>query len=115
MNRIASELHEYKTANEIFGVGKILAPQLMAEVGDTRRFRCRRAITTLVGSDSAPYQLGQDDIKSRHISKMALSIFGIRCFKFPLETFCFAILFFFKKVFRLFGISGFDFYMQVLF
>lgn len=69
MDRIAHELPECETVNEMFGVGKVLALQLMAEVGDTRRFHSRKAITAFAGLDSAPYQSGQVDIKSRHISK----------------------------------------------
>ncbi len=69
MDRIASELPEYETVNEMFGVGKVLALQLMAEIGDTRRFHGRKAITAFAGLDSAPYQSGQVDIKSCHISK----------------------------------------------
>ncbi len=69
MDRIARELPEYETVNEMFGVGKVLAPQLIAEIGDTRRFHSRKAITAFAGLDSAPYQSGQIDIKSRHISK----------------------------------------------
>ncbi len=69
MDRIASELPEYETVNEMFGVGKVLAPQLMAEIGDTRRFHGRKAITAFAGLDSAPYQSRQVDIKSCHISK----------------------------------------------
>ena len=69
MNRIASSLPEYDTVMSMFGVGKVYGPQLIAEVGDTRRFRNRRAITAFVGLDAPPYQSGQLDVSSRHISK----------------------------------------------
>ena len=49
MNRIASSLPEYDTVMSMFGVGKVYGPQLIAEVGDTRRFRNRRAITAFAG------------------------------------------------------------------
>ena len=69
MNRIASSLPEYDTVMSMFGVGKVYGPQLIAEVGDTRRFRNRRAITAFAGLDAPPYQSGQLDVSSRNISK----------------------------------------------
>lgn len=69
MNRIASSLPEYDTVMSMFGIGKVYGPQLIAEVGDTRRFRNRRAITAFAGLDAPPYQSGQLDVSSRHISK----------------------------------------------
>lgn len=69
MDRIASSLPEYETVMAMYGVGKVYGPQLMAEIGDTRRFRNRRAITAFAGLDAPPYQSGQLDITSRHISK----------------------------------------------
>lgn len=69
MDRIASSLPEYETVMAMYGVGKVCGSQLMAEIGDTRRFRNRRAITAFAGLDAPPYQSGQLDITSRHISK----------------------------------------------
>lgn len=69
MDRIASSLPEYETVMAMYGVGKVYGPQLMAEIGDTRRFRNRRAITAFAGLDAPPYQSGQLDVTSRHISK----------------------------------------------
>ncbi len=69
MDRIASSLPEYDTVMSMFGVGKVYGPQLIAEIGDTRRFRNRRAITAFAGLDAPPYQSGQLDVASRHISK----------------------------------------------
>ena len=53
--------------------GSLFGPQLIAEIGDTRRFRNRRAITAFAGLDAPPYQSGQLDINSRHISKRGSS------------------------------------------
>lgn len=69
MDRIASSLPEYETVMAMYGVGRVYGSQLMAEIGDTRRFRNRRAITAFAGLDAPPYQSGQLDITSRHISK----------------------------------------------
>lgn len=51
----------------------MLAPQLMAEIGDTRRFHNRKVITAFAGLDASPYQSGMIDIKSRRISKRGSS------------------------------------------
>lgn len=39
MSATAEQLPEYHTVLGMYGVDKVLAPQLMAEMGDTRRFR----------------------------------------------------------------------------
>ena len=58
MNELASTLPEYETVMAMYGVGKVYGPQLMAEIGDTRRFRNRRAITAFARLDAPPYQSG---------------------------------------------------------
>ncbi len=69
MTETAEQLPEYNTVMEMYGVGEVLAPQLIAEIGDTRRFHNRKAITAFAGLDASPYQSGTVDIKSRSISK----------------------------------------------
>lgn len=69
MTEAAEQLPEYDTVIGMYGVGEVLAPQLMAEIGDTRRFHSRKAITAFAGLDASPYQSGMVDIKSRSISK----------------------------------------------
>ncbi|MDE6593511.1 MAG: IS110 family transposase [Oscillospiraceae bacterium] len=69
MNRLSSQLPEYNTIMEFYGVGTVLGSQLMAEIGDTRRFHNRKAITAFAGLDAPPYQSGILDIKSSSISK----------------------------------------------
>ncbi len=69
MTETAVQLPEYDTVIEMYGVGEVLAPQLIAEIGDTRRFHSRKAITAFAGLDASPYQSGTVDVKSRSISK----------------------------------------------
>jgi transposase len=69
MNRLASLLPEYETVLSMHGVGKLLAPQLIAEIGDVTRFHSKRALTAFAGLDSPPYQSGQYELKERSISK----------------------------------------------
>lgn len=69
MNRIASPLPEYPAVLSLHGVGTTLGPQLIAEIGDVRRFHNRKALIAYAGIDSSPYQSGTIDLKSRGISK----------------------------------------------
>ncbi len=53
----------------MFGVGPVLGPQLMAETGDVRRFCSKKALAAFAGIDAPPYQSGQVDARRRRISK----------------------------------------------
>lgn len=69
MNALAESLPEYHVVMELFGVGPSLGPQLMAEIGDVRRFHSKKALVAFAGIDAPPYQSGQMDVHSRSISK----------------------------------------------
>lgn len=69
MQSLASSLPEYPVVMRMFGVGSALGPQLMAEIGDVRRFHSKKALVAFAGIDAPPYQSGQMDIYSRSISK----------------------------------------------
>ncbi|MBQ3496620.1 MAG: IS110 family transposase, partial [Oscillospiraceae bacterium] len=69
MTELASILPEYGVVMGMFGVGTTLGPQLMAEIGDVRRFSSKRALVAFAGIDVPPYQSGTVDIHSRSISK----------------------------------------------
>lgn len=70
MTELAVQLPEYETVIGLFGVGKTTAPQLMAEIGDPRRFHSAKAITAYAGLDTEPDDSGQVVNKGeRHITK----------------------------------------------
>lgn len=69
MQSLASTLPEYFVVMEKFGVGPVLGPQLMAEIGDVRRFKSKKSLVAYAGIDAPPYQSGSINIRSRHISK----------------------------------------------
>jgi transposase len=69
MLRLASMLPEYDVVTSMQGAGKITGPQLMAEIGDVRRFTHKGALVAFAGVDAPPYQSGTFDSKSRHVSK----------------------------------------------
>lgn len=69
MQALAATLPEYPVVMRMFGVGPTLGPQLMAEIGDVRRFHAKKALVAFAGIDAPPYQSGTIDIRSRSISK----------------------------------------------
>ena len=73
MQSLAASLPEYPVVMGMFGVGPVLGPQLMAEIGDVRRFHSKKALVAFAGIDAPPYQSGQMDIRSRSISKRGSS------------------------------------------
>ena len=73
MKHVAEMLPEYETVMSIYGVGNKTGPQLMAEIGDTRRFHSRRAITAYFGYDSENNDSGQHTSKSNPITKKGAS------------------------------------------
>ena len=69
MTAIAQTLPEYDTVIEMYGLGSTLAVQMMAEVGDVRRFQNRRAVTAYFGYDSESDQSGTHESKSNPMTK----------------------------------------------
>ena len=69
MQSLASSLPEYPVVMSMFGAGPSLGPQLMAEIGDVRRFHSKKALVAFAGIDAPPCQSGQVNISSRSISK----------------------------------------------
>ena len=69
MQRLASLLPEYDVVMAMQGAGPITGPQLMAEIGDVRRFTSKGALVAFAGVDAPPFQSGAFDSKSRHVSK----------------------------------------------
>lgn len=73
MQTLAAQLPEYPVVMGIFGVGPTLGPQLMAEIGDVRRFHSKKALVAYAGIDAPPNDSG--DVTGRHkaMSKVGAS------------------------------------------
>lgn len=69
MDKLASTLPEYETVMSLYGVGRTMCAQLIAEIGDVRRFEHSKSLVAMAGIDPPPNQSGQVDVKSRSISK----------------------------------------------
>lgn len=74
MKELARSLKEYPIVRAMGGVGEVLAPKLIAEIGDVRRFHSGKALVAYAGIDSPPYQSGQFVGTNRHISKRGSSV-----------------------------------------
>ena len=69
MNRLAAQLPEYPVVMGMYGVGESLGPQLMAEIGDIRRFAGKQSLVAFAGVDPMPNQSGTKDVRSNRSSK----------------------------------------------
>ncbi len=69
MDSLASQLPEYESVMSLFGVGKVICSQLIAEIGDIKQLKSGKSLVALAGIDPPPNQSGKDDPKSRRISK----------------------------------------------
>ena len=64
MNRLASQLPEYDTVMKMCGVGPSMGPQLMAEIGDIRRFAHQKSLVSFAGTD--PERNDSGDVITKH-------------------------------------------------
>ncbi len=69
MLRLASQLPEFDTVMSMYGVGESTGPQLMAEIGDIRRFAGKQSLVAFAGVDPMPNQSGSHESKSCRSSK----------------------------------------------
>lgn len=74
MQELASTLPEYSTIRDMEGVGSVLAPRLIAEIGDIRRFNKAGSLIAYAGLDAPPYESGGFIATKRHISKRGSSL-----------------------------------------
>ena len=69
MNRVAAQLPEYPVVMSLYAVGESIGPQLMAEIGDLRRFARKQSLVAFAGVDPMPNQSGMKDSRSNRSSK----------------------------------------------
>lgn len=69
LQTLAMTLPEYPVVRAMKGVGDVLAPRIIAEIGDVRRFHGSGALIAFAGIDSPPYQSGSFTGTKRNISK----------------------------------------------
>lgn len=69
MNKLAAQLPEYPVVMEMYGVGESLGPQLMAEIGDVRRFARKQSLVAFAGIDPTPNDSGDYCSRSNKTTK----------------------------------------------
>ena len=69
MQALSKTLPEYSVVREISCVGDVLAPRIIAEIGDIRCFKNKHSLIAYAGIDPPPYQSGKFSATERHISK----------------------------------------------
>ena len=73
MQELEKTLPEYSTVRSMGGVGDVLAPKLIAEIGDVRRLHNAKALIAWAGIDPPPYESGQFVGSQRRITKRGSS------------------------------------------
>ena len=69
MQELAKSLPEFFVIREMPCIGDTLAPRIIAEIGDIRRFKNKHSLIAYAGIDAPPYQSGAFNATERHISK----------------------------------------------
>ena len=69
IRELAEHRPEYQAVRAMSGVGEVMAPLLVAEVGDPRRYHSGKALVACVGIDVPPYESGQFKAKERRITR----------------------------------------------
>ncbi len=69
MQALAKTLPEYSVVRDMPCIGDVLAPRIIAEIGDVRRFNDKHALIAYAGIDAPPYQSGNFFGSKRNISK----------------------------------------------
>ena len=73
MKEIAKTLPEYPVVRSMGGVGDTLAPRLIADIGDIRRFHSAKSLIAYAGIDPPPYDSGKFHGTNRKILKRGSS------------------------------------------
>lgn len=69
MQLFAKTLPEYAVVREMPCIGDKLAPRIIAEIGNVRRFNNKHSLIAYAGIDAPPYQSGTFNATECHISK----------------------------------------------
>lgn len=69
MQEFCKSLPEYFIVREMPCIGDTLAPRIIAEIGNVRRFKNKHSLIAYAGIDAPPHQSGAFNATERHISK----------------------------------------------
>lgn len=74
MIEISEPLEEYQEAKKFSGISEKLAVQIVAELGDLRKFKNKKSLISFIGIDAPPYESGNFKADQRKISKRGNAI-----------------------------------------
>lgn len=74
MLRLSQQLPEFDTVMKMYGVGPSLGPQLMAEIGDVRRFSSKKSLIAFAGIEPQPNDSGMIVGNDSGISKVGSAV-----------------------------------------
>lgn len=74
MQEFCKSLPEYFIVKEMPSIGETLAPRIVAEIGDIRRFKNKHSLVAYAGIDAPPYQSGAFSASERHIPNAVTNI-----------------------------------------
>ena len=74
MLRLSQQLPEFDTMMEMYGVGPSLGRQLMAEIGDVRRFSSKKSLIAFAGIEPQPNDSGKIVGNDKGISKVGSAV-----------------------------------------
>lgn len=74
MLRLSQQLPEFETVMEMYGVGTSLGPQLMAEIGDVRRFSSKKSLVAFAGIEPLLNDSGKVVGNDKGISKVGSAV-----------------------------------------
>lgn len=69
MQEFCKSLPEYFIVRDMPCIGDTLAPRIIAEIGNVRRFKNKHSLVAYAGIDAPAYQSGNFNASERHISK----------------------------------------------
>lgn len=69
MQILCKTLPEYSVVRDMNCIGDVLAPRIIAEIGDVRRFKNKHSLIAYADTDAPPYQSGAFNALKRKISK----------------------------------------------
>ena len=81
MDKISRALPEYQTVRAMKGVGDVMTPRLIAEIGDVKRFYSGSALVAYAGIDAPPHQSGKFEGTNRKISKRGSPYLRKTCYE----------------------------------
>ena len=68
MLKLASQLPEFPAVMAMFGTGNSLGPQLMAEIGDVRRFKDKHSLAAFAGIDPTRNDSGRKNSRKNRLT-----------------------------------------------